>query len=131
MPSLTPSSLSTPTAVSPAVCLVCAGNCALGAHLAVSSRAETASKTGMVMVFGEITSSGNIDYQKVIRDAIKKIGYDDSSKGLEHINGIFFRFFFLIRPCLSLQDSTTRPATCLSPSSSRGMSAFHVEACFC
>ncbi len=57
--------------------------------MAVSSLAETASKTGMVMVFGEITSSGNIDYQKVIRDAIKKIGYDDSSKGPEHRNGIF------------------------------------------
>ncbi len=61
--------------------------------MAVSSLAETASKTGMVMVFGEITSSGNIDYQKVIRDAIKKIGYDDSSKGPQHRNGIF-RFFF-------------------------------------
>lgn len=45
---------------------------------------ETASKTGMIMVFGEITCPGNIDYQNVIRGAIKEIGYDDSSKGFDY-----------------------------------------------
>eukprot|EP00002_Diphylleia_rotans_P006875 TRINITY_DN1630_c0_g1_i1.p1 TRINITY_DN1630_c0_g1~~TRINITY_DN1630_c0_g1_i1.p1 ORF type:complete len:389 (-),score=45.77 TRINITY_DN1630_c0_g1_i1:313-1479(-) len=45
---------------------------------------ETATKTGMVMVFGEITCGGAIDYQRVIRGAIKDIGYDDSSKGFDY-----------------------------------------------
>lgn len=45
---------------------------------------ETATKTGMIMVFGEITTKSRLNYQKVIRDAVKDIGYDDSSKGFDY-----------------------------------------------
>jgi len=45
---------------------------------------ETATKTGLILVFGEITTTATLDYQKIIRDTIRRIGYDDSSKGFDY-----------------------------------------------
>jgi len=45
---------------------------------------ETCTKTGMVMIFGEITTSATVNYEQVIRDALKDIGYDDVAKGLDY-----------------------------------------------
>jgi len=45
---------------------------------------ETCSKTGMVMVFGEITTKAKVDYEKVVRQACKEIGFDGPEKGLDY-----------------------------------------------
>lgn len=44
---------------------------------------ETAITTGLVLVMGEITTSAKVDFQTIIRDTIKEIGYDDSAKGFD------------------------------------------------
>lgn len=45
---------------------------------------ETAAKTGMIMIFGEITTKATINYEEVVRKAIAHIGYDDPAKGFDH-----------------------------------------------
>eukprot|EP00392_Amoebophrya_sp_AT5.2_P011949 g12039.t1 len=44
---------------------------------------ETSTKTGMVMVFGEITTKANVDYEAVVRETCRSIGYDAADKGLD------------------------------------------------
>ena len=44
---------------------------------------ETAITTGLVLVMGEITTTGNVDFQSVVRDTIREIGYDHSDKGFD------------------------------------------------
>ncbi|MDF2609094.1 MAG: Methionine adenosyltransferase [Lachnospiraceae bacterium] len=44
---------------------------------------ETAITTGLVLVMGEITTSGYVDIQKIARDTIREIGYDRSEYGFD------------------------------------------------
>lgn len=44
---------------------------------------ETAVTTGLVLVMGEVTSNAQVDIQKIARDVICEIGYDDSQKGFD------------------------------------------------
>merc|ERR1712048_886592 len=45
---------------------------------------ETATKTNMVMIFGEITTKAKVNFEQVVRNAIKEVGYDDAEKGLDY-----------------------------------------------
>ena len=45
---------------------------------------ETATKTGMILLFGEVSTRARIDYQAVVRRVVQEIGYDDSSKGFDY-----------------------------------------------
>lgn len=38
----------------------------------------------MIMIFGEITTSATVNYEAVIRETLKEIGYDDPAKGLDY-----------------------------------------------
>ena len=44
---------------------------------------ESASKTDMVMIFGEITTSAKVDYEKVVRDTCREIGFTSNDVGLD------------------------------------------------
>ena len=43
---------------------------------------ETLVTTGLAVVAGEITSRGTIDYQQVVRDVIRSVGYTDDEMGI-------------------------------------------------
>ncbi|MGZ3671894.1 MAG: methionine adenosyltransferase [Bdellovibrionota bacterium] len=45
---------------------------------------ETLTTTGIVVVAGEVTTSAQVDVTSVVRETIKKIGYDDSRKGFDY-----------------------------------------------
>ena len=43
---------------------------------------ETMVTTGLAVIAGEITSKGTIDYQQVVRDVIREVGYTDDEMGI-------------------------------------------------
>ena len=45
---------------------------------------ETCTTTGMVMVMGEMTTSCYVDIQQIVRDTVKKIGYDGSGDSFDY-----------------------------------------------
>jgi len=47
---------------------------------------ETATKDNMVMVFGEITTKANLDYDKIVRQAVRNIGFDSFVDDLSAVN---------------------------------------------
>ena len=59
----------------------------LDAILAVDPMArvacETMTTTGIVTVFGEITTTANIEYEKIVRETVRSIGYDRAKFGFD------------------------------------------------
>lgn len=45
---------------------------------------ETLVTTGLALIAGEVTTKAQVNYQKVVRNTIKEIGYDDSSVGFDY-----------------------------------------------
>ena len=46
--------------------------------------AETLANTGLIVLAGEITTTANVDYIKVARETIKRIGYDNTEYGIDY-----------------------------------------------
>ena len=60
----------------------------LDAHLAEDPDAkvacEAATKSNRIILLGEITSRAKVDYDKVVRDVVKRVGYNDINIGMDY-----------------------------------------------
>ena len=45
---------------------------------------ESVAKSNMILIAGELTTTAKIDIEKIVRERIKEIGYDDEAKGLNY-----------------------------------------------
>ncbi len=45
---------------------------------------ETATGTNFVAVIGEITTTADVDYEQVVRNTLKRIGYDSAETGIDY-----------------------------------------------
>jgi len=60
----------------------------LDTHLAEDPDAkvacEAATKSNRIILLGEITSRAKVDYDKVVRDVVKRVGYNDINIGMDY-----------------------------------------------
>ncbi|OOZ42785.1 methionine adenosyltransferase [Solemya elarraichensis gill symbiont] len=70
---------------------------------------ETLFKTGMALIAGEITTTAKPDYEAIIRQTIKEIGYDDSDKGFDYKTCAVLRAVGLQSPDIGQGVDRSRP----------------------
>ena len=61
---------------------LCSGN-VIDCPVHMQVACETATKTNMVMVFGEITTKAKVDYEAVVRRVCKEVGFTSDDVGLD------------------------------------------------